>query len=149
MSMLGVDVMVRNVQALDEKYGLFVWPSAMVLARLLWANRAWLRGKTVVEVGAGVGLPSVVCALLGCKTVATDRSDRPSVLHNCARNAARNAALMQVVRVVFVVAHCVHHCHGASFVGVTHAPAFVFCCRKGWTGATCLANACRPCQPLT
>lgn len=43
---------LRLTQVLGEtqEYGLFVWPSALVLAEYLWENRALLHGKRVLEV---------------------------------------------------------------------------------------------------
>lgn len=38
--------------------------------------RSYVEGKTVVEVGAGLGLASIACAMSGaCHTVATDGDD--------------------------------------------------------------------------
>lgn len=50
-----------------------------------------LRGKRVVELGCGVGLPSVVAALGGAEVLATDwaADALPVVRENAARNGAR------------------------------------------------------------
>jgi predicted nicotinamide N-methyase len=58
--------------ALDERlpYWAELWPSALVLAERLAACD--LRGRRVVELGCGVGLPAVVAALGGADVLATD-----------------------------------------------------------------------------
>lgn len=72
-------------------YGLTLWPSAVALAHEIAARGAsWLRGRTVLELGAGTGLPGLVAASLGARVVQTDRD--PVALELCRRNAARNAA---------------------------------------------------------
>lgn len=67
-----------------------LWPSARGLARWLGEHPTWLRGQTVVELGCGLALPSLVAARLGARVVALDcHPDVPPFL-------ARNAALSQV-----------------------------------------------------
>lgn len=63
-----------------------LWPSALALARAV-AGRA-LRGRRVVELGCGLGLPSIAAALAGGRVLATDWS--PDAVAFTARNAARN-----------------------------------------------------------
>ena len=63
-----------------------LWPSAILLARTL-AGRA-LRGARVVELGCGLGLPSLAAALAGGRVLATDWA--PEALAAVERNAARN-----------------------------------------------------------
>lgn len=61
--------------ARDERlpYWAELWPSAHVLAGALAARD--LSGRRVVELGCGVGLPSVVAALRGADVLATDWYD--------------------------------------------------------------------------
>lgn len=67
-----------------------LWPSARGLARWLGEHPTWLRGQTVLELGCGLALPSLVAARLGARVVALDcHPDVPLFL-------ARNAALSQV-----------------------------------------------------
>ena len=51
--------------------------------------RAWWRGKTVVELGAGLGTASLVAAALGARALATDGDE--TVCAMCSRNARINA----------------------------------------------------------
>ncbi|XP_035811459.2 histone-arginine methyltransferase METTL23 isoform X2 [Amphiprion ocellaris] len=77
-------------EVLDPQYGMYVWPSAVVLAQYLWTYRDELRGKTVLELGAGVGLPGVVAASCGAAVILSDSSDKPSCLQNCRRSCDAN-----------------------------------------------------------
>lgn len=47
-----------------------LWPSAIALAR--WLSNKDLRGKRVIELGCGLGLPSVVCLSRGAEVVVSD-----------------------------------------------------------------------------
>ncbi len=57
----------------EEETPLWVelWPSALALARLLWEGED-LAGKSVLELGAGLGLPGVVAGLKGASVLQTD-----------------------------------------------------------------------------
>ncbi len=63
-----------------------LWPSAIALARHV--SGLDLRDRRVLEVGCGLGLPSVAAALAGAEVVATDWSE--DALSYATRNAARN-----------------------------------------------------------
>lgn len=83
--------------AVDEflPYWAELWPAARVLAEEL--ARRDLRGRRVLELGCGVGLPSVVAALGGADVLATDwAADALAVVRE---NAARNGAALEVLRV--------------------------------------------------
>jgi predicted nicotinamide N-methyase len=68
-----------------------LWPSALALARAL-TGRA-LRGARTVELGCGLGLPSIAAALAGARVLATDWS--PDAIAFTAENARRNDAAVQ------------------------------------------------------
>jgi predicted nicotinamide N-methyase len=65
-----------------------LWPSAMALARAI--ARRPLTGRRVIELGCGLGLPSIAAALAGGRVLATDWS--PDSVAITARNAERNDA---------------------------------------------------------
>lgn len=67
-------------------YGIVLWPSAIALGHEL-ATRD-LRGKRILELGAGTGLPGILAASLGAHVVQTDRQNL--VLHVCKLNAEKN-----------------------------------------------------------
>ena len=68
-----------------------LWPSARALARRI-GSRA-LRGARVLELGCGLGLPSIAAALAGGRVLATDWS--PDAIAFTERNAAANGAQLE------------------------------------------------------
>ncbi|NWU77066.1 MET23 protein, partial [Onychorhynchus coronatus] len=100
---------------LDSQYGLYAWPSAVVLAQYVWAHRRSLPGRRVLEVrprphpdtpagarrpdptsvlwlqiGAGVSLPGVVAARCGAQVTLSDSEELPRCLQSCRRSCLRN-----------------------------------------------------------
>jgi predicted nicotinamide N-methyase len=65
-----------------------LWPSSLALARRI-SGRS-LRGARTLELGCGLGLPSIAAALAGGRVLATDWS--PDAIELTAGNAARNGA---------------------------------------------------------
>src|SRR5437763_428817 len=53
-------------------YGMLLWASAIGLARHIAENPALVRNRTVLEVGAGTGLPGLVAAAEGASVMQTD-----------------------------------------------------------------------------
>jgi predicted nicotinamide N-methyase len=72
-----------------------LWPSGVALARRV-AVRA-LRGARVLELGCGLGLPSLAAALAGGRVLATDWS--PQAIELLEQNAARNGAALETALV--------------------------------------------------
>jgi predicted nicotinamide N-methyase len=68
-----------------------LWPSAIVLARTTASIRP--AGRRVLELGCGLGLPSIVAALEGASVLATDWS--PDAVAFAAANASRNGAVLR------------------------------------------------------
>jgi predicted nicotinamide N-methyase len=68
-----------------------LWPSGVALAQAV-ASRA-LRGARVLEVGCGLGLPSLAAALAGGRVLATDWST--TAIDLLRDNAQRNGAVLQ------------------------------------------------------
>jgi hypothetical protein len=69
-------------------YGVALWPSAIALAHEVAERPPGFRGRSVLALGAGTGLPGIVAATLGGRVVQTDRD----ALALCQRNGARNGA---------------------------------------------------------
>jgi methyltransferase-like protein 23 len=69
-------------------YGVSLWPSAIALAHEIATRAEAFRGRSVLELGAGVGLPGIVAASHGGRVVQTDRDEL--ALHLCKRNGERN-----------------------------------------------------------
>ncbi|ODM94688.1 Methyltransferase-like protein 23 [Orchesella cincta] len=75
---------------MQASYGLYVWPSAPILAWYLYEHRQYLPGKRVLELGAGTALPGVVAALLGAQVTLSDSAKLPHCLDQCERTARVN-----------------------------------------------------------
>jgi len=69
-------------------YGVALWPAAIALAHELIDRADDLRGKSVLELGAGTGLPGLVAAHIGARVVQTDYQNE--ALSFCGLNAQRN-----------------------------------------------------------
>jgi predicted nicotinamide N-methyase len=74
-----------------------MWPSSIALARAV-APRS-LGGRRVLELGCGLGLPSIVAALAGAQVLATDWA--PDALAFVDRNARANATSVRTARVAW------------------------------------------------
>jgi predicted nicotinamide N-methyase len=70
-----------------------LWPSSLALARAI-AGRA-LRGARTLELGCGLGLPSIAAALAGGRVLATDWS--AEAIRMTAVNAERNDAQLETL----------------------------------------------------
>jgi predicted nicotinamide N-methyase len=70
-----------------------LWPSSLALARAI-AGRA-LRGARTLELGCGLGLPSIAAALAGGRVLATDWSEDAVTM--TAANAERNDAVVETL----------------------------------------------------
>ncbi|XP_074777953.1 histone-arginine methyltransferase METTL23 isoform X1 [Athene noctua] len=81
---------LRIPEVLDSQYGLYVWPCAVVLAQYLWVHRRSLRGKRVLEIGAGVSLPGVVAAKCGAEVTLSDSEELPPCLQRCRSSCRAN-----------------------------------------------------------
>jgi len=71
-----------------------LWPSALALARVL-GGRA-LHGARTLELGCGLGLPSLAAALAGGRVLATDWSPASVEMTGC--NASRNGLEVETLR---------------------------------------------------
>ncbi|KAJ6309626.1 hypothetical protein OIU76_014548 [Salix suchowensis] len=81
----------------SKHLGTTVWDASMVLVKFLERNcrrgrfcPSKLKGKRVIELGAGCGVAGFGMALLGCDVVATDQIEvLPLLMRNAERNTAR------------------------------------------------------------
>jgi predicted nicotinamide N-methyase len=76
-------------------YWSVLWRSGVALAREL--DGADLRGRRVVELGCGLGAPSIAAAREGAEVIATDAD--PEALELMARNARANGVRVETARV--------------------------------------------------
>ena len=85
-------------EAFDEDeflpYWAELWPSGLALARVV--AELDLTGKRVLELGAGLGLPSLTAALRGADVLATDWAEDAIALLR--ENAERNGIVLRAER---------------------------------------------------
>jgi predicted nicotinamide N-methyase len=77
-------------------YGLFVWPSAVILSDFIIAHANLFKGKHILELGSGTGLSGLIAAVVGASSVTlTDAAHATAVLQNCLLNVQLNAHLFR------------------------------------------------------
>ncbi len=69
-------------------YGVALWPAAIALAHEIATREGDFRGRRVLELGSGMGLPGIVAGAIGGRVVQTDRDEL--ALYLCRRNGERN-----------------------------------------------------------
>jgi len=87
--------LLGSTEAVEPPYWMHLWPGALALARRSAADPN-LRGRSVLELGCGMALPSLVAARRGAAVVATDREHQP--LQMAARSAELNRLKIALVR---------------------------------------------------
>ncbi|MCY1269850.1 Ribosomal protein L11 methyltransferase [compost metagenome] len=73
----------------EPPYWCFCWASGLVLARWLAEQPEWVRGKRVLDFGAGSGIAAIAAARAGAAEVVACDLD-PLALDACRANAALN-----------------------------------------------------------
>ncbi|CAN0062921.1 unnamed protein product, partial [Sphacelaria rigidula] len=87
-----VSILVRPVKERQHSQfdvGFQMWPAAVILSRWLCAHPGVLRGRSVLEVGAGLGLCGITAAHLASTVTLSDFN--PKVLRALEANVALNA----------------------------------------------------------
>ncbi|KAI9202930.1 uncharacterized protein BJ171DRAFT_511319 [Polychytrium aggregatum] len=74
-----------------DRVGLQVWVGALVLADYILANASLFHNQTVLELGAGTGLVSIVSAVVGAKEVFSTDLGEHGILDLIALNAEANS----------------------------------------------------------
>ena len=94
----GVSVDVIIPEQLAASYGLYLWPSSPVLGWYLWLHQDRIKGKTVLELGAGTALPGLLCGKVGARKVfLADAATDKGVLNHCRHAVGLNGLADTVV----------------------------------------------------
>jgi methyltransferase-like protein 23 len=89
LSVENQDALVDAVEDLEHMpYGFLLWESAIGMARFLLGMPELVSGKTVLELGCGVGLSGLIAAACGGIVKQTDH--QPGVLELAKKNAEAN-----------------------------------------------------------
>ncbi|MBU3055386.1 class I SAM-dependent methyltransferase [Pseudomonas indica] len=78
----------------EPPYWSFCWASGLALARWLAERPEWVRGKRVLDFGAGSGVAAIAAAKAGALEVVACDLD-PLALDSCRANAALNDVALQ------------------------------------------------------
>ena len=77
-------------EMMTDNFGSFAWPSSQILQSLLLSNHELLQGKTVLELGCGIGVDGIFASKWAKWVYLTDLGEPSSILENCRRNCAKN-----------------------------------------------------------
>jgi predicted nicotinamide N-methyase len=89
----------------SSDYPIFTWSSALLLSAFIAAHRDNFINKRVLELGAGTGLPSIVCLHIPVsRMIATDRAQEVELLSvlqdNLDRNVPKDTSLQPNITVI-------------------------------------------------
>ncbi|MGI8644361.1 MAG: class I SAM-dependent methyltransferase [Thermomicrobiales bacterium] len=75
-----------------------LWPSGIALADAVLATPELVRGRSVLELGCGLGVTAIAVVASGCELLATDYSPESLTLSrlNCLRNTGAEPATLRV-----------------------------------------------------
>ncbi|KAG6415726.1 hypothetical protein SASPL_123141 [Salvia splendens] len=74
---------ISIIENMKEEYGLFVWPSSVILAEYVWQQKSRFSGANVVELGAGTSLPGLIAAKVGADVTLTDDLSKAEIRLQC------------------------------------------------------------------
>jgi predicted nicotinamide N-methyase len=87
---LCLQMICSDVQEAEADYGLYVWPSGLLLAHYIWRHQSQFASKCILELGCGCGLSGMVAASLGASVVLTDNTAYSHVLQSAENNCKLN-----------------------------------------------------------
>lgn len=79
----------------EPAYWSFCWASGQAMAEFLLKQPHWVKGKRVLDFGAGSGVAGIAAALAGAREVIACDID-PAALDACAANAQLNGVALQL-----------------------------------------------------
>ncbi|XP_042067685.1 methyltransferase-like protein 23 isoform X2 [Salvia splendens] len=94
---------ISIIENMKEEYGLFVWPSSVILAEYVWQQKSRFSGVNVVELGAGTSLPGLIASKVGADVTLTDDLSKAEVLSNMRRVCNINDIKCKVMGVTWGV----------------------------------------------
>jgi predicted nicotinamide N-methyase len=66
---------------MEADYGLYVWPSSIVLSEFIYQRmRSEIVGKNVVELGCGTSLVGILASKIGANVTLTDKAGSPFLM---------------------------------------------------------------------
>lgn len=106
-----LDVLINEFFTKEMK-NMFIWPSALVLSSYIASNHQIFKDKSIIEISAGVGLPSIVAAKVGARNcIITEQGiDKDNlILENLRKNVTSNSVdhICDVV-IIYSNNYCIH-----------------------------------------
>ncbi|EWC43440.1 hypothetical protein DRE_07581 [Drechslerella stenobrocha 248] len=101
-------ISLRLADVQKEETRLFshhLWNAGVEVAGMIESGEIAIAGETVLELGAGAALPSLVSALAGAKTVIITDYPAPEILANITANISLNETLLSSSRAPSVHGH--------------------------------------------
>ncbi|MEM1228991.1 MAG: 50S ribosomal protein L11 methyltransferase [Pseudomonadota bacterium] len=86
---------VMNAVIAEPAYWAFCWGSGLALAQELLADPDRVRGKRVLDFGAGSGVAGIAAAMAGARSVIACDNDRDALLA-CRSNASLNGVALEL-----------------------------------------------------
>ena len=77
-------------EKVEPEYGFFTWPCALYLSQFLMYNQSLIRGKHIIELGAGTGVPSILAAKLGATVTISEGDKYMNCLDRCKKICTDN-----------------------------------------------------------
>ena len=81
---------MKDVLIIVKLFAHFVWNAALFAADFIVDDKFIVRGESVLELGAGTGLPGILAALEGAEMVVLSDYPSTSLLANLQRNVDEN-----------------------------------------------------------
>ncbi|KAM5467616.1 Protein N-terminal and lysine N-methyltransferase efm7 [Microsporum ferrugineum] len=87
--LLSGDILNIRLVGSHPLYGYLLWNAARTISDFLEEKAPeWVEGKDILELGAGAGLPSIICAIKGAKTVVVTDYPDSDLVDNMRINAS-------------------------------------------------------------
>ena len=99
---LGPRVLHFSLLSHRRRWAQRLWPAGQILARALDESPSLVTGRSVLEIGAGAALPSVVAGLLGAAALVVSDYPDARMLDNMRANVRANLSAAQRTRTVVV-----------------------------------------------
>ena len=103
-------------EMMTDQFGSFAWPSSRILQAVLTMHQDLVFGKTVLELGCGIGVDGIFVSKLAKWVYLTDLENPPSILENCRRNCEKNNCKNTTVVRILEFIHSSFHCDGEGLI---------------------------------
>jgi predicted nicotinamide N-methyase len=146
-SLFGSVYLLEDLDSLE--YPIATWPSSLLLAGFVVQNVSLFRGKTILELGAGTSLPSLLCAhqaVGAAKVLVSERPDEPD-LHSLIQKGIDLNLCSHICTVTSLDWHRFKPSHFINLPIDIILGADVFYCDEDFTSLFSMLNELFECNP--